>query len=231
MENYIFNCYQKWLKDEKGNIFQQFLKCNRVVKILIILLFIPLIVMMASCVFLFNTKSELWTIILAIATLAELGASILAYVYNNRYDIDNSSNDLKHHREHCDELKEMLTKHHVSHSLMIKIADRYKAAIDDIETKMKSNYERINKVMQIVLIPLSAAILGELIKEQDADSVLNYGVLCLFIIGIIYGILFLPIFLYNNVLSDIQSKYRRFVNDLQSVLDFEECDARLEETV
>lgn len=231
MENYIFNCYQKWLKDEKGNIFQQFLKCNRVVKILIILLFIPLIVMMVSCVFLFNTKSELWTIILAIATLAELGASILAYVYTNRYDIDNSSNDLEFHRKRCGELNKFLAECHVSHSLVIKIVDRYKAVIDDIETKMKSNYERINKVMQIVLIPLSAAILGELIKEQDADSVLNYGVLCLFIIGIIYGILFLPIFLYNNVLSDIQSKYRCFVNDLQSVLDFEECDARLEETV
>lgn len=46
-----------------------------------------------------------------------------------------------------------------------------------MNNNMMQNYERINKVMQMLLLPISLAILGALFKlDMKEESILGYGV-------------------------------------------------------
>lgn len=230
MESYIFNCYQKWLKEKNGNIFRQLSKRNKVVNVLLLLLLATLIVMVITyALFIFQDLNELWGIA---STIAELIVVIIIYVYTSRDEIKNSFDNLKSYKEHCDKLNDMPVDNHVTHSLISQIIIRYKSVIEEMNKKMEFNYERVNKFMQIITIPLSVVILGSLLKVQpDSESVLVYGFSISGLIAIFYGFLVLAVFFCNEGLANRQNKYKYFVNDLQSILDLEECDACFEKIV
>lgn len=113
--------------------------------------------------------------------------------------------------------------------LFPELIARLKSINDNIDKKIRHTNEQFNKFMDMLMIPISAVILGALLdKDMSVTEVLELGLSGAFIIFGIYGVIIFVLFVINSATRAPQSRYRRFAADLQSILDFEACDSDTE---
>lgn len=222
MENYILNCYTKWLKDKQGNILKRISKLTIVAIILIVLLFFTL----GFAVFFLFTNNEC---VLYVAAF-EVVLGVVSYIYTDKYEIKHSFNDFEKYKTHCTELKKMLiNKTQINESFIPVIIARLQMKIDVLELKSKTNYEHVHKLMQLLVLPVILVMLEGIIGEQSVEFAMGYGFTMISMLLIVYGILFGVISLYNGaVIKRQQEKYQQLVEDLQSILDLETCSQKTE---
>lgn len=233
MEEYIFNCYKKWVKEQNGNISKQLSRLTKAANALIILLVVTMAAIIITYILsVCNVINVVW---ITIPALLEAIIGIISYVYTSKYEINHSDNALNEYQQYCDNLSDMLTERNItSRPFLEEIIGRYKVLIDDSSKKIERNQDRINKVMQILIIPVFLAVLGNLLSMQtDAQSAIETGIALSFVIAFIYFIGFYPVYIYNNLtIKKRQNNYKQFVTDLQGIIDFERCETSLiEETV
>lgn len=218
MDNYILNCYMKWLKDRNGSIKKQLSRLTVTAIVLIILLCLIMIVGIVFCCL----QSEL----IIIPAIAEVIVGIISYVYTDRFEIKYSSSKFKTYKEHCSSLKKMLaTEGIINDDFISEIINRFTKKIDSIEAKAEKNYENLNRFMQVLVIPLAAAVLGTGLKlGTDMQVTILYGAIIIVAILISYAAAFTAVTMYNVIIKSRQNKYRQLVEDLQSILDLEVCD-------
>lgn len=206
-------------------------KLTKTANVLIVLLIIILVALILIYVlFVTNVLDEIWFVI---AALLEAVIGIISYVYTSKYEINHSYAALNEHQEYCKELSDMLSEKHITNRLYLaEIIDRYKMAISNQSKKMEHNLDSINKLMQVLIIPVSIAILGGLFKKE-LDIQLTFATGISFLLGslIFYMICFYTAAMYNNItLKKRQDNYKKIVNDLQSIIDFEKCNNAVETT-
>lgn len=127
MDNYILNCYMKWLKDRNGSIKKQLSHLTVTAIVLIILLCLIMIVGIVFCCL----QSEL----IIIPAIAEVIVGIISYVYTDRFEIKYSSGKFKTYKEHCGSLKKMLaTEGIINDDFISEIINRFTKKISVILT-------------------------------------------------------------------------------------------------
>lgn len=229
MEEYIFNCYKKWIKDENGSIAKRLSRLSRTANVLVVSLFVVLAAIIIAFLLVFcGVIREYWLIY---AFAAELIISVISYIYTSRYAIKHSGEALNDYHQYCNDLDTMLSERGIkSRQFLEEIISRYKAINNNTNKKMEQNHDRINQAMKILVIPISVAVLGELLKKQgDPQSVVALGMMLILGIIVLYVIAFWSIYMFNNVvIRERQSQYMQFVTDLQSIIDFEKCDSSIE---
>ena len=85
-------------------------------------------------------------------------------------------------------------------------------------------YKSIIKFVELLLIPVSALILGAMLdKEITISDTLSIGITGLICLCFIYGLIIFALYLNDVVMRYPESTYMQLVSDLQSIVDFEEC--------
>lgn len=227
MESYIFYCYKDWLRERNGSLLKQISKLTVWAIVLLSLLFIALVFLI---VILFVSFKDKTVIDLAyIPMVADILLSVIISIYTENYQIKHSERDLNAYRAYCVDLNKMLFKKGISNNFIPNLIDKFNETNNGIEEKIGQKREYVNKFMEMLLIPISVIILGALLdKGASAEETLGYGLSGILIIIIVYGLIIFSSFLYNTIMRIPQSKYRQFVIDLQSIIDFRECEKGLE---
>lgn len=156
--------------------------------------------------------------------ILEIITGIVSYIYTSRYEIDQSYSNLQHYKKYCDELYEMLSHNHISsYSFICEVINRLERKIEILNKKIESIHGRVNKLMEMLIIPLSLSIIGTFLDNQDdKQSIVMYVFTILVGVGFIYIILAGSVYLISNLtIKKQQEKYMQLANDLQSIVDFE----------
>lgn len=93
MENYILNCYLKWLKQRNGTIFKQLSKLTMTANVLIILLFSMLFILFVLTILAFYKWVD--PNVIYIPMILEIITGIVSYIYTSRYEIDQSCRTIR----------------------------------------------------------------------------------------------------------------------------------------
>lgn len=121
----------------------------------------------------------------------------------------------------------MLSHNHISSYLFIcEVINRLERKIDILNKKIESIHGRVNKLMEMLIIPLSLSIIGTFLDNQDdKQSIVMYVFTILVGVGFIYIILAGSVCLISNLtIKKRQEKYMQLANDLQSIVDFRKTE-------
>lgn len=223
MENYIFYCYKEWLQQREGNILKQISKLTVWAIILLVLLLGILIVFFVILSRSIAGKDDsIATLILSVIYVI---LCIITSIYYEKYQVKHSKQGLENYKEYCNDMMEkVLVKYGFSENFIPTLIERFNTMINEIDEKIKTKHEHFNKFFEMLLIPISIIVLGALLdKEGNAAETLGLGLSGILVILIIYAVAIFVLFVYDFVMRLPQGKYKEFVTDLQSILDFKEC--------
>lgn len=228
MENNLLYCYKDWLEKEEGTLFKKIFKIPIKIRVLLASLIIVLVAFFVFG-FLSNEKNN-YTIVEMVLAGVYVILCVAVSICTERHQIKNSEDDLESYRSYCNKLKNyLINDRKISLNIFSELIARLNTMNDKLEEKIERKHERFSKFMEILLIPISAVILGALLdKEINVTEVLNFGLSGLLIILFIYGLILFVSFLYDIVMRAPQGRYKRFATDLQSILDFELCESDTE---
>ncbi len=224
MENNLLYCYKDWLEKEEGTLFKQIFKMP--VKFLVLLAsLIAVFIAFLVFGFLSDTNKSLNVVVVVLAVVY-IVLCITVSICTERHQIKNSGHDLESYKEYCMDLKNgVISKYKIPLKTIPELINRLNAMSDKIEKKIEHKHEQFNKFMEMLLIPISAVILGALLdKKIDVNEVLDFGLSGTVIIMAIYGLILLVLLVIDLIMRAPQGRYKRFATDLQSVLDFGLCE-------
>lgn len=222
MENYIFYCYKEWLEAKEGNLFKQLSRLTVCAVILLVLLFATLIALLV--VFSLSISGITYTYLAYILMGVEVVLGIIISIYSEKFQIAHSRKNLKNYEDECNDLENLLSENYISLNFISTLIERYEGKIRRIEERIDHKHNSINKFMEMLLIPTSAIIIGAMLdKEDTAAETLSLGISGLLIVFFIYGAIIFALYLYDIVMRIPEGKYKQFVTDLQSIIDFKEC--------
>lgn len=230
MENYIFYCYKKWLKETEDSILKQISKLPVGATILLSFLILSLI---AIIVFVIMSEFDQKWINWAYVSIGfESVVIIITSIYSEKNQITYSKKNFENYKNRCSKLEEFLSQYGITNNFIPTLIERYNAKISEIEELIKRRHEVVNKFMEMLLIPISALILGAMLdKDTSIPETLLLGGRGLIIISLVYGIIVFMLFLYDAIMRIPENKYKQFVADLQSFLDIEKCSEACEEVL
>lgn len=125
----------------------------------------------------------------------------------------------------------MLSHNHISsYSFICEVINRLERKIEILNKKIESIHGRVNKLMEMLIIPLSLSIIGTFLDNQDdKQSIVLYVFTILVGVGFIYIILAGSVYLISNLtIKKQQEKYMQLANDLQSIVDFRKTECTVE---
>ena len=223
MENYILYRYKEWLKTREGSFLKQLTKIP--VGAIVLLSFL-LVTLIAMLVVVLVSKGEGDYMILSYILMgAEVTLGIIITIYSEKILISHSKKNFVEYKTKCNELGEFLIEHGLTIDFVPRLIESYNDRISEIEEMIKHKHEAVNKFMEMLLIPISAIILGAMLdKDISVSDTLELGILGMFIVFLIYGVIVFTMFLYDVVMRMPEDKYRQIAADLQSFLDFKECE-------
>lgn len=223
MENRILYCYKEWLNERDGSISKQILKLTAVAIVLLFFLLAGLIgffVLLAFSVAGKNNSTATLVLSFAYAVLC-----IITFIYSEKYQVKHSKQGMEKYKEYCDDMmKNVLGQYGFSENFIPTLINRFNTMINNIDEKIKIKHDHFNKFMEMLLIPISIIFLGALLDKGDnTNETLGIGLSGVIVILLIYAFSVFVLFVYDFVMRLPQSKYKEFVTDLQSILDFKEC--------
>lgn len=84
MEEYILNCYKKWLQDKKGNIAKQLSRLTITANVLVISLFVTLAAIIITFFLVgFKVINEAWVFV---PVLLEVIIDVVSYAYISKHE-------------------------------------------------------------------------------------------------------------------------------------------------
>lgn len=156
-----------------------------------------------------------------ILLLVELFCCLVLNIYSERYQIMNSSTKLTEYRESCNKTYKWLKSCSVTTKVNIyELNQRVLSHISKLEDELKQKKERIDKWMQVLIIPIVLVMFSELINSKtDVTVIFGYAFLLFFILVFIYSLI-CGIRTVANLFSHRKlNQLYCFSNALQGVLD------------
>lgn len=215
MEEYIFNCYMKYQKENNPSVMKRLMKFPPDV---IALLVLGIAFMIIGIVF-FTTQKIVWSIILTVFSI------VIAYVFNWRlelYQIKNSEKIAERHKDYCADIENWLSKFSVSSTAGLELLyGRVRDKVTQTETARKNALDKIEKWAQVLVIPIGICIITKLIESEIDVGVIIGKCITVVIFGafIIYGFFLIETFKWMPIKrKTAQMQY--FADDLRSILDY-----------
>lgn len=222
MENYIFYCYKEWLEDKDGNLSKQIFKLPCIARVLFAVLLVGLIAFFVILGFTIGGCD--CTIPLLIWCILYFLTCVTITIYTEKYQVKTSKRSLKEYDIYTKEmLHTVFTDNNISEKLIPILIERFNTIVKKTDEIINLKHEKMNKFMEVLLIPVSVLILGAMLeKGTDATQTLGFGLSGILIILLIYAIIFIVLFAYDIILRFPLVKYKQFITDMQSLLDFSE---------
>lgn len=212
MENYLFYGYLKWQKDNKKNT-----KRKSVVPIIGKILFGLIIISFISAIVLALIKSTVSYVPICIQLLCY----VLMFFYTELLLTNNSSAYYNNHKEYCEKLYLFIDSFSITEKEEIaEMRNRILAKLIKIKSDTEKRKKRLDKWMQILVIPIALAILNNMINNQtDLNTVYKYifSIIAMFIM--IYLTVYAILIITNAINKMRQNQYQCFCDDLQGVID------------
>ena len=215
MEMLLFYSYLKYQKDTQGGMIKNILKLPAFIKIILIVLTIILILSLVF-LFIFPNIHIVFTLL-----FLEISCAIATYFYEEHIRIEKSNKNIAHFEDRCIRVFQWLKEQSISDKQEIEAyKNRLTAHINKSENAREIKKQRLEKWVQILLIPVSLAAFSALMKEQTDISIIIwytfiFVVLAAVICAYIWGISSIIQVLTKRKLAQIQM----FINDLQGILD------------
>lgn len=216
METILFENYQKYQKEYRGNLFRAIFKLP--VPAIALLLTLVLVTVLGIVTIFVNTIKFIAPYTVAIETTL----CIIVYFYTDRFRIKNSDKRLTKYAEYCSDVATWLkgTGFVFNEKNVEQLIIRVSAKLDKAEKDREKRKDAVEKWVQILLIPVLLAVFSQAIQQQEDIAVLiAFAVLILSIVGLC-GVSFISLY---NILEFFRKRkieqLRSFVEDLQGVLD------------
>lgn len=212
----LFDSYRKYQKDNKDNGIRSIFKLPMGAKILLGGLFLCLIYSVLT-LFIDSLRSVYF-----ICLLLEFALCICLYFYTENYQIKNSDIRFSVYQDYCWKINQWLiqigivvTKENVT-----ELVRRLENEIEQQEKQRTLRRERIEKWIQIIIIPILLAVFSAIISEQtDLTSLLSYAIAFLVTLS---SIALIVLVFYNGFDFFRKRKLEQLKSlssDLQGVLD------------
>lgn len=216
MYKILFDNYRKYQKKNQDNFFKAFWKLPKPAIIIFIVIISTIIYAILSIFVKHLQQWYVWCLLL------EILACVTLYFYTEYYQIKTSSMRLQVYKKYCRKINIWLktTGLIVNKKNLNEIIDRINRDILTMEEKRNKRRDRIEKWIQILIIPILLAVFSELIREQTNLSVLiSYALVLL----ISVGSLSLAFLCCYNIIDFFQKRkleqLKSFSNDLQGIID------------
>ena len=215
MEEYIFNCYLKYQKENNPNAMKQLMKFP--LDIIVLWFFGVAFIVTGIALLLF--QKGLWSFTLIVISV------VCAYAFNWRfelYQIKNGEKIAEKHRDYCVKLENWLLNFSVSSTAGLEMLyERINARIIKSENARKNAFDKLEKWAQVLAIPVGICIISELIKNEIDVSLIIVNCITVIMIGafVIYGFFILETLKWLPIKrKTAQMQY--FAGDLRSILDY-----------
>lgn len=216
METILFDSYRKYQKEQKDKfikaIFKLPLWAQIFLAIIVICLVYSVLVVFVPCL----------RVAYGYCLAVEVLTCVALYFYTENFQIKTSDSRLFVYQEYCEKIKHWLDSVgvNVTPESITEIMTRTNKHIDLLEKKRKERRDRIDRWIQILIIPILLAIFSAVIKEQtDLSLLLVYAVTMIVVIASI-GLAFLNVY---NTIDFFQKRkleqMKSFAEDLQGILD------------
>lgn len=219
MDEILFYNYLNYQKEQNLPLSKKLLKTPTIMKIFII---ISILAVATYTVFYFSPELKTYsTIVSFIASVVEALICIALYVYIERYQIKNSSCALEKRLNYCKKLSLWLSDNMSLTDDAIELL--YKRLIEQINAQNADHKEqnnRVDKWIQVLVIPVILSIISSLISKQtDFSDMMTVTISLMFIILMIYFFIWIVrcILWFPTKRKNEQMKF--FANDLQDIMD------------
>ena len=215
MEEYIFNCYMKYQKENNPDISKKLKSLPRELRLLILLLIGSVIGGLAS--FFLGKESSASAFL-----LLETVLSFVFYWRFENYRIKISDKSIEKHKEYCSDIANWLKTIDIETDEHIQLAyRRVTERISKINNEKEKSVTRVEKWVQVLAVPILICIISEIIKS-DVD--INVAIANSFVVIIISTLIF-PFIYISHILKWLPIKrnivqIQYFADDLRSILDY-----------
>ena len=216
MHTILFDSYQKYQKDNKDNVIKSIFRLPMGAKILFgslcLCLIYNVLMLFVDCL-----KSVYF-----LCLLLEFVLCICLYFYTENFQIKNSDNRFSVYQEYCARINQWLihigiivTKENIT-----ELVKRLENEIERQEKQRILRRERIEKWIQIIIIPILLAVFSAVIREQtDLTILLSYTIAFL----MTFSSIALVILVFYNCFDFFRKRkleqLKSLSSDLQGVLD------------
>lgn len=215
MEEYIFNCYMKYQKENNPDVSKKLKSLPRELRLLILLLIGSVIGGLAT--FFLGNES--------FASAFLLLETVLSFVFYWRFEnyrIKVSDKSIEKHKEYCSNIANWLKTIDIKTDEHIQLVyTRVTERISKINNEREKSVNRLEKWVQVLAVPILICIISEIIKS-DVD--INVAIANSFVVIIISALIFSFIYI-SHILkwlpikrNIVQMQY--FADDLRSILDY-----------
>lgn len=173
MESILFDSYRKYQKEQKDNFIKAIFKLPLWVQIFLAMIVLCLVysvlVLFVPC----------FRVVYGYCLAVEVLTYVALNFYTENFQIKTSDSRLFVYQEYCEKIKHWLDSVgvKVTPENITEIMTRTNKRIDLLEKKRKERRDRIDRWIQILIIPILLAIFSAVIKEQtDLSLLLVYAV-------------------------------------------------------
>lgn len=215
MDRKIFNAYLKYQKDNKLTFWPFLNRQKPLIKTIFWTSFAFLIIGSSLCFF---RLTIVWGII--IMALSLISCAVL-YLVLDYYQIKESQVSYVEYMLYCQTLYSWLTEYGVDNEEKVRnLQDRIDNRIAKSKDECKDSYARMEKWMQVLIIPIALAVITTIVDKRDDVALMVGAILMILIILLLlyfYANLFVKI--GNYPLRRRVSQLECFSADLQGILD------------
>ena len=219
MHTILFNSYRKFQKENKDNFAKAIFKLPLTAKLLFGGLCLTLI---GNLLAIFIPIIKYTYLTCFICLLLEAIFYISLYFYTENFQIKNSDMKFIIYKEYCDKIRFWLVKvgFVMTRENIIELMWRLEKEIESKEKQRITTQERIEKWIQILIIPITLAIFSTLIKEQkDLTTLFTYAIAFILTLGFI-AFVFLTCYRICDFFKKRKiEQMKSLCDDLQGVLD------------
>lgn len=217
MESILFDSYRKYQKNKKDNIVKAIFKLPLIAKLLLgsmMLFFIFSVVI----IFVESLRNSIYFYCLVLEAIL----CVVLYFYTENYQIKSSDTRLCIYQSYCADIKAWLDAlgFIVTAENITEIINRTQKKMVLLENERDKRRGRIDKWIQILIIPILLAVFSAIIKDQtDLSLLLTYA----FAMLISFGSIVVAFYNCYNIIDFFRKRkieqLKSFAEDLQGVLD------------
>ena len=215
MEEYIFNCYMKYQKENNPDISKKLKSLPRELRLLMLLLIGSVIGGLAT--FFLGNESFASAFL-----LLETALSFVFYWRFENYRIKVSDKSIEKHKEYCSNIANWLKTIDIETDEDIQLV--YKRLTERISKNNESRTKSVNRVekwTQVLLVPILICIISEIIKSDvDISVAIANSFVVILISGLVFSLIYISRFFKWFPNKRETAQMQCFADDLRSILDY-----------
>ena len=219
MDERIFNCYLKYQKSNNPDIFKKLKSLPKNLRILMLLLVGSIFWGIVSSFFKSETASVVFLFLNAVL-------SFVFYWRFENYRIKISDKSIEKHKEYCLNIANWLKTFDIETDEHIQIVyKRITERISKNNDEREKSVNRVEKWVQVLLVPILICIISEIIKsDADVSVAIANSFVVILISALVFSLIYISRFLkwFPNKRETAQMQY--FAEDLRSILDYRKLE-------